>query len=53
MKLAFVLPLLLNFFAFYRKGGVGHSQQAALRDELASDTADAVGLVLDAHESGL
>ena len=50
------LPLVLSllgehFLGLDGQGGVRHEAQALFGDELAGHAADAVGLVLDAHES--
>ena len=45
--------LLAGGFSFDAFGSMWHTEQALTRDELAGGLADAVGLVLDAHESHL
>ncbi len=42
-----------HFLGFHGKGRVRDQAEPLLGDELAGDAADAVGLVLDAHEGGL
>jgi 2-hydroxychromene-2-carboxylate isomerase len=45
--------LLAGGFSFDAFGSMWHTEQALTRDELAGGLANAIGLVLDAHESHL